>query len=319
MKYCTHCGSTLLPNAKFCHDCGTEVAPARTTICEACAHTNPAQAKFCVACGHQLGQIPQKNTPPPASNPAQFKLDFGDWTTFPTQIKNHFLDFLAHNLVRDGEKKKINQYLDAFERSGFRQECFEDTAISLTQYAEQLIDSQPLTAVYDIDAALYRRFEQDYLRFLSGYAANLTPAPLHSDVYMHEQRQVTHRPTLISAYLALHQERDITAYRSLLEIPLPKLKNAQTAFFYGTRPAEFPLVFIDQTVWGSGEAGLILTEDALYWKTTFHSAARVAYADIKTLVRENNYLEINSIYLSVSPSVNYKLLKLLQKLQKITQ
>lgn len=319
MKYCSHCGATLLANARFCHECGTEVAAVRPTICAACAQPNPVQAKFCVACGHQLGAaVEAEEQAQEMSRAARFRLDFQDWTTFPTQIKQHFMAYLAEALAQDGEEKRLGQYVAAFERSGFRQKVFEERALALTTQAEQLIATAPLTAIYDIDALLAQNFAAAYLEFLVEYAQDISPAPLSKLVLLHEKNKNIRISALIHDYLDLPQERDITAYRQMLEIPLPKLKNAQNSFFNPTRSGEYPLVFIDQTIWGSGNDGLILSEFALYWKTAFHSAARVAYADLHSIVRKDKYLEINNIYLNVTPTVNFKLLKLLQKLQHIT-
>ncbi len=320
MKYCSHCGVSLLPNARFCHECGGQVQAVATTTCEACDKTNPIQAKFCLSCGHQLGKnvaAPQAEETPQMQQRTRFRLDFQDWTTFPTQIKKHFLSFLADMLLLDGEEKKLAAYMAAFEQSGFRKELFEEAALQLTDYAEAFITAQPMTAVYDIDALLRQRFELAYLEFITGYAQQITPASLSKQILSHEKAKKINIAALINDYLDLQNERDITAYRSMVEIPLPKLKNAQSSFFNGTRTGEFPLVFIDQTIWGSGNDGIILSEYGIYWKTAFHSAAQIAYADLQTIVRKDRYLELNGIYLNISTRLNYKLCKLLQKLQRL--
>jgi hypothetical protein len=311
---------SLLPNARFCHDCGGQVQTLATTTCEACDKTNPLQAKFCLSCGHQLGQTAstsQPNETQPTQQRTRFRLDFQDWTTFPTQIKKHFLSFLADMLLLDGEEKKLSAYMAAFEQTGFRATLFEEAALQLTAYAEAFVQAQPMTAIYDIDALLVQRFELAYLEFITGYAHQITPASLSKQILSHEKAKKINIAALINDYLDLQNERGITAYRAMTEIPLPKLKNAQISFFHGTRAGEFPLVFIDQTIWGSGNDGLILSEYGIYWKTAFHSAAKIAYADLQTIVRKDRYLEVNGIYLNVSARLNYKLCKLLQKLQRL--
>lgn len=53
MKYCTHCGNPVDPNAKFCCKCGASLLQNN---CSKCGKTVNPHAKFCHHCGNILTQ-----------------------------------------------------------------------------------------------------------------------------------------------------------------------------------------------------------------------------------------------------------------------
>lgn len=234
----------------------------------------------------------------------------------PTQIKKHFLAYAAQQISDDGESRRLPVYMQLFEESGFRALHFEEEAIQLATTAEQLFSEQAAAAAPLIDEALHSAFGRLLMQFFAQHASVLTPAPLSPRILRHFP-QATSIAELIADYLQISEERQLTAYSQLLHIPPKKLAAAQKTFFTPKGSSERPLVFIDLTLWGSGSDGVIITQNALYWKHAFHSPARVAFDSIKTLFRNDKYLEINQIYFSVSPTLNYKLLKLLQHLQRL--
>lgn len=282
---------------------------------------NPAEAKFCASCGHKLGDTaqaaqPQREeangvTPSPTR---RYALDFGSWATMPTQIKKHFLAYAAQQISDDGESRRLPVYMQLFEESGFRAQHFEEEAIQLTASAEQLFSEQPADAAALVDDLLQRAFLRLLLEFFVKYASVLTPARLSPKILRHTQ--ATSRADAIADYLQLSEEGQLTAYSQILQIPPKKLQNAQKTFFAPQNATERPLLFIDLTLWGSGSDGVVLTQEAIYWKHAFHQPARVAYDKIYALHRNDKYLEINQIYFSISPTFNYKLLKLLQYLRR---
>src|SRR5581483_2379069 len=57
---CTHCGSTVRPNAAFCASCGQSVAS--NNACLQCGEAMDADAAFCMACGAAAAQGPARAT-----------------------------------------------------------------------------------------------------------------------------------------------------------------------------------------------------------------------------------------------------------------
>ncbi len=317
-KHCLHCGTQLLANARFCHACGESAEPA-IIQCQTCGSDNPREAKFCANCGSKLHEHNENINPPnPPQRTPRYNLDFGDLPTLPTQLKTAFLQYLRQALDHDGETDKLPQYEQAFEDSGFRQAYFEEQALAWTVDFEGIYTSLGREAFARIESELERYFADSYTRFLVQYAQTLTPTPLSNRIlfYLNKPTEQAKISSLIADFLDLDNEKE-SFYTQVIEIPLKKLKNAQESFFQPLYPNEIPLLFIDQTVWGSGRDGLILTEHALYWKAAFHRPAFVPYRQLQTLRRFNTYIEINGIYLNVSPTFNYKLLKMLQKVQQL--
>ena len=59
-----------------------------------------------------------------------------------------------------------------------------------------------------------------------------------------------------------------------------------------------------------------MSNEGLYWKAHLHPAGQVLYKDLQEVVRDNgDWITINGHYFNVNPSLNFKLFKLLKKLQ----
>lgn len=299
--FCAHCSTPLISGAKFCHQCGRP-SPQLGAICAKCGTNNLVGAKFCSACAHPF------DTPVVPEPVADWGIDWSDVRTLPTQLRIAFCDYLQQQLLWDGEQAKKGEYLVCFEKSGFRAEVFEPSSLQWTSDWEQ---AEPTRA--DTEAGLDEFFRYNYLEFLCNYAQDLLPAPLSPNILEYENIRPTPCPSpqMVVDYLNLHESTD-NYYTQAVEIPLSKLKNAQAVFF--KHSAQPPMLFIDQSIFGTGKEGLVLNAWGIQWKNSFHPAAAFAYDQIQTLVRKPKYLEINGIYLHTNEQTNYRLLKLLQKI-----
>jgi len=118
---------------------------------------------------------------------------------------------------------------------------------------------------------------------------------------------------VIQDFLQLEEE-DFRYYLHTVQIPQKKLRNAQKSY-YTAGNNEFPLLFVDQTIFGSAKTGLILTPKGIYWKAHFHAASTFSFSEITNLTLKSKQLSINHRYFNISKSFNFKLCLLLNRMK----
>ncbi len=307
---CKSCLTKLLPNARFCHHCGKE-SKGKGVVCLACNHTNPANARFCSNCGTAINiqYRPNLNISP------RYGLDFGDIPTFPTQLHLAFLSFLTHSIEQEQQQHKEHYFLDCFQNSSFVRQHLEEATILMTQLFEELFVTTGASALVEIELQIDKNFLLLLECFLINYCPQICPSPLPKAILNYQKKIFWGNPKsqMIRDYLATEEE-NLTVYHAAIEIPLKKSKNALKTFF-SPQKGEFPLFFLDNTLLKSGKEGIILTSAAIYWKHHFHPKAQVEFKDIKQLQYFKDRIEINGIYLNISPSFNYKFYRLLSRLK----
>ncbi len=306
-KFCLYCGTSLLDNARFCHNCG-EVCSPQLQKCPVCASENPAHARFCAQCGNKM----QASKTQIIHN--RYHLDLNDLATLPMQFKTAFLNFFKMALLQDGFSAYADQTLLLFEQSGFRQQYFEEKSIEWAAEAEEWINSLGKNALWRIETALSLHFSAAYLQFCAEFAAPNLPLSLPPEVVKYEHALVNN---INLAHLVADYFRGLedNFYLHVVDIPLQRLKQAQNSFFKPLISGETPIFYLEQ----SPNHGILLSEYAIYWKIPFHRPASVAYKSIQTVQNFHNYLHLNDIYININPAFNFRLFKLLQKLQQVFQ
>ena len=306
-KFCLYCGSSLLDNARFCHHCG-EVSSPQLQKCPVCSSENPAHARFCAQCGNKM-QAPKGSI---LHN--RYHLDLSDLATLPVQFKTAFLDYFKLALLKDGFADYADKTLLLFEQSGFRQQYFEEKSIHWAAEAEEWIRQLGKNALCRVETALSLHFSAAYLQFCAEFTSSDFALSLPAKVVKYEYDLVNNinLAHLVADYF---HNLDDNFYLHVVDVPLQRLKQAQNSFFKPFISGETPIFYLEQ----SAHHGVLLSEYAIYWKIPFHRPASVAYQSIQTLQNFHTYLHLNDIYLNINPLFNFRLFKLLQKLQQIFQ
>lgn len=311
-KKCQSCQTTLLPNALYCHNCGKQV-DGEDIVCFACQNVNPASSRFCARCGTAINV---QYTPSPNITPI-YGLDFNDIPTLPTQLREAFRVFVCLALDAENNQHKEAAFLQVLENSNFRQQYLEEATVLMTQEFEVWFEEKGIKVFPDIEQLIDQKFTVLLERFWVDYCQELTPFPLPKTILRYQEASLQHSnlQRLVLDYLEVENSQ-LLAYTNAIDIPLKKLKNAHAAFFH-PQAGETPYLFVDQTLLRSGKEGCIITAKAIYWKAYFQRAAAVDYQHLKQLSYHSDRLDINGIYFNISPDFNYKLYRLLVRLQSL--
>jgi hypothetical protein len=273
--------------------------------CSHCHTALPESAKFCLNCGQE--QIPDNRYVP------RYVLDLGDFRTMPSQIRDLYIKFFQ--VFRASECSSIPEHhiIEMMYRDGFYAR-FDNIAIELTALFEQTLQETKRLSYKFTDQAIERQF---YL-YTTAYILEQHPdwydyaPPLYSYKYTDPNAKLSERSLILDYLHADSLPEEI--YTSVVEIPGQSLANARQQFLF-LADAEYPIVFFDQSLRQNGSDGFALTNSRLYWKAHFHNAANVHYRNINSLERKGRHLEINGKYFNVSPELNFRMYRLLRRLQ----
>lgn len=308
MEHCKSCQTPLYPGALFCHNCGKQTERAKI-ICKECNNVNPEASRFCFRCG---SPIDISYTPKPYLSPV-FGLDFSAIPTLPKQIIDAFDLSLSLALEYENNTEKEALFLDTYEDCGFKQKYLEEASIRLTQEFEELYEERGKSAFSVIEKRLDQQFAQLYECFIIDYCNHLIPYPLPKKLLNFTDTTIRTKNlhSMIYHYLDIAVEHNV--YHQAVEIPLPTLKNARKTFFSEAKLP--PLYFVDLSILQNGKEGIILTSDAIYWKSCFHKSAHFPYSSIENIHYFPDRIEVNGIYLHVADGYNYHLFRLLVRLK----
>lgn len=312
MKKCQSCNTALLPSALFCHNCGKQT-DGDGVVCFACHNVNPSSARFCYRCGTAINI---QYTPNPNISPI-YELDFNDIPTLPTQLTEAFKVSISLAIEQEHNAEKEALFLQTFDKSPFRRQYLEEATVHMTQEFEEVFEERGISAFKVIEHEIERQFSILLERFFVEFCNPLLPFPISNTIFRYNNifQQSNSLSQMINDYLDLEEE-NVVFYANAIEMPFKKLKNARSTFFH-PQTGETPCLFIDQSLLRSGKEGTILTARSIYWKAYFQKSAQIHYNQINKLRFYADRLEINGIYLNISPSINYKLYRLLHRLRTL--
>ena len=121
--------------------------------------------------------------------------------------------------------------------------------------------------------------------------------------------------SIILDFLDLDNEKE-KIYYDAFNIPEEKLIGAYKQFLY-TAKDEYPIFICDQTWLGTSKEGFAMTPFALYWRAAMNPPQKIYYHHLNQLERQKSWITINKQFFNVSPSLNIKMLILLERLKNL--
>lgn len=310
MVYCPKCHTTLPENAKFCHQCGTNVE-IPLAECPHCQKKNPADVRFCYGCGQQMEAFVLS----PLLRSTISKYDFEIPEKLEEQIKNQFFEALkiyAGWIAPD----RTNDYLLSVVTKGFTK--------TLDLRAKQLADS--LSADYNgkihpsvihLEKTLENAISSLAIYHIVYNCKDLNPCYLSEKIVRYEnaKRGSVDLKAMIADYLSFEHEKE-KYYTDFVTMPTTVLQNAAKSFLFAAR-GEFIYFISDQSFLNTGKEGFAMSEFAIYWKTPMEKPQKLYFHHIARLEKQRDWVKLNDRFFNVNPSLNVKVLLLLDKLKKI--
>jgi len=287
MRNCQFCDTEILDDARFCHHCGAKVKIPKET---------------------RFTEIPLYE--------AKYPLDFRKIKGLSSTIKQYFIQALDQRIKETQNPKRKKDYMNRLMQSEFQQ-VFELRARQLAEEAYTIHITQKPTVPQEIDRLLNKSFDGLLDYFMVKYCQDLNEVNIPDEALKYEGQKKADfdLQKMVVDFLDIKGE-EVQVYTDFIKMPLRKLQNASRNFLFPAKDEKVLLV-ADQTVFGTCREGFALTEDALYWKAHFKEAQKVFYHQIESIKKEKDWLLINGIFFNVNPSVNGKMVFLLNRLKAI--
>ncbi len=310
MIYCPKCHVQLIENAKFCHDCGANVE-IPLSICPTCQKMNPADAPFCYGCGNPTRAVELKTVS--SSFKSKYKFEFKDY--LEDQIKNAFFEELKR-LGQWIEPNIVEGYLQLFAVKGF--------ATTVELRAKQLAEQFAATfaqvgtpSVFRLEKELDNAVGNLALYHVVYNCKEINPFHLPETILKYEKARIgaTDVKEMAFQFLNFENEKE-RVYKEFVSIPTETLQNAAKSYLF-TAKNEAPFFISDQTIMSNGKEGFAMTEFAIYWKTPMEKPQKVYYHQLQKLEKKKDWITINDRFFNVNPSLNLKMLLLLERLKSM--
>jgi Double zinc ribbon len=309
MVFCPKCHTQIVEDARFCHHCGTNIE-IPLAECPTCLHKNPADTKFCFSCGDPMRAIPLRKY-----DDSRSKYDFQHLDVLEEEIKVLFFEELKR-LATLVNPNRMEDYL--------REVYLQNYTMTIARRAEHLSEEfaelnyrQALPSVMALEKLLENSVSTLALNHIIYNCRDLNPLFLSPRIMLHERATVGkfNVQDLIFDYLDFPSEKE-RIYVDFLRMPFNTLQNAAKHFVFAAKD-EYIYFISDQTILGSGKEGFAMTEFGLYWKSPMEKPKKVYYHHLARLERKKSGIYINGHYFSVNPTVNIKMLLLLEKMKTI--
>ena len=309
MVYCPKCHTRLVENAKFCHQCGVFVE-IPLADCPACYKKNPADVPFCYTCAYPM----QTMELTPVSNANQkSRYKFESVQVLEDDIKNLFFEELK-NLANNIAPKKTDDYLKAFYTKGFAQTVDLRAKQLAENFSEMFLRN---VSVLRLEKELENTVNSLALYHIIYNCKEINPLYIPEKILRYEKayRGAVDLKQMIFDYLDFENEKE-RVYTDFVTMPTEVMQHAAQHFLYPAK-GEFIYFISDQTISANGKEGFAMTEFALYWKAPMEKPQKVYYHHLARIESHKDWIKINTRFFNVTPSVNVKMLLLLEKLKNI--
>ncbi len=276
--------------------------------CPRCHTQLPEEARFCLNCG---APQPPAAPPPPSEGGLRWRGEL-----LP-QFNEYFLQALRERIAQVSSVDQLPEYTERLYQSGFRDTVHR----RLIHLAERLERARA-------EVGWSQRRAENELRntvealldfFIIHHGRDLNPVFLCEDIlkYQEARWESVDLFQMVLDYLDFARE-PVRVYTDFIRMPPEKIRNAGQSFLFPARDEPI-LLICDQSLFGSFKEGFALTDVALYWKATLQPAHSVYYKNLDALDMKKDYLLINGEFFDANPSLNVKMLLLLQKLRRLNQ
>jgi hypothetical protein len=309
MIFCPKCHTELVDNAKFCHNCGTHIEIALAD-CPSCAKKNPADTRFCYSCGNPMKAITLGNDYLKNS-----KYDFEILDNLEEQIKALFFEELKR-LSSWVAPEKTDEYLKSVLTKNFYQ-TVDRRARQIAEEFSELNFRQTTPSVFLLEKQLENAVSSLALYHIVHNCKDLNPVNIPDKVMKYERayRGNVDIRQMIFDYLDFSSERE-RVYTDFVKMPFGALGNAAKSFVFAAKDED--LIFIsDSTFLRSGKEGFAMSAFALYWKAPLEKPQKIYYHHLARIERHKTWLKINNKFFNINPTLNIKMLLLLEKLKII--
>jgi hypothetical protein len=313
MIYCPKCHTSLVENAKFCHTCGANVEIA-LAVCTSCQKMNPADSTFCFGCGNPMQAL---ELLPPQFLTLKSRYAFQQADELEENIKNLFFEELKRYAAWIAPNK-VDDYLRLFYTQNFTQ-TVDLRAKQLAEEFSSLYKKLVTPSVFKLERGLESAVSSLALYHIVYNCRDINPLHIPEKILRYEKAiRGTGLDTrqMIFEFLAFETEKE-RVYTDFIKMPQELMQNVAKNFLFAAK-GEF-IYFIGDTGTFSqnGKSGFAMTEYALYWKTALEKPQKVYYHHLARLEKKRDWIEINNRFFNINPTLNTKMLLLLDKLKNI--
>lgn len=309
MIFCPKCHTQLVEDAKFCHNCGTHI-DIPLADCPSCAKKNPADARFCYGCGSPMSPIFLSKSVPQNS-----KYDFHNLDILQEQVKSLFFEEVKR-LSAWIAPDKVEEYLKTVVTTNFYV-TVDRRAKQIAEEFSEMNFNQVTPSVFQLEKQLENAVSSLAIYHIVNNCKEISSITLPEKMLKYERaiRGQVDLKQMIFDYLDLASEKE-KVYTDFVKMPFHTLQNAAKNFVFAAKD-EFIFLISDTTFLGSGKEGFAITEFGLYWKATLEKPQKVYFHHIARLEKHKTWFKVNNRFFNINPSLNVKMLFLLEKLKNI--
>jgi hypothetical protein len=274
--------------------------------CFRCQTPLPTDARFCFHCG----------APQPEWNESKVRtaavIDLEE--DIEAQLSEKFFIALKLRVEREHLAERLPEYSERLYQSGFRDiigRRFAQAADRLQQMSMLGMDQ-----ARDINNYVEELYEELLDFFVIRYCKDLNEVELPDAILKYQSVPFSEVNLfeVIRDYLNLGVDKPANFYTDLLQMPLPRLKNASQAYLFPSHGEKIILV-ADLSLLATGKEGFGLTERGLYWKAVLQKPQVVMYSYLSECRRNADWIEINGHFFDAGKPLNLRLLRLLGRLR----
>ena len=309
MIFCPKCHTQLVEDAKFCHNCGTHIDIALAD-CPSCDKKNPADARYCYGCGSPMSPIVLSQTAVQNS-----KYDFQNLDILQEQVKSLFFEEVKR-LSSWITPDKVEEYLKTVVTTNFYL-TVDRRSKQIAEEFSELFFNQVTPSVFQLEKQLENAVSSLAIYHIVHNCKELSPIILPEKIMKYERaiRGNVDLKQMIFDFLDLAYEKE-RVYTDFIKMPFNTLQNAAKNFVFAAKD-EFIFLISDSTFMRSGKEGFAMTEFALYWKEPLEKPQKIYFHHIARLEKHKTWFKVNNRFFNANPSLNIKMMFLLEKLKNI--